>query len=452
MRTQVNVKSGMEMLSSHGGLLHIGTLLDALDVKSTLNNMTNVHCVDPKFSHADVLFSMVGLISIGKPYYDAIDIFRSKQDFFTKALKISGCPSAVTIRQRIDLIGQAFNDLLKEKSAHLVQIAAPAITPIQTSAGAFLPLDIDVSPFDNSKTIKEGVSRTYKGYDGYAPIFSYLGQEGYLINCELREGSQHCQKNTPEFIHASLSYARQITDQPILMRLDSGNDSRDNFPDMKDVHFIIKRNLRKESPKAWLELAKQNGQRRDCGPNKTIYSGKTVLGLKGEKLPFPIVFCVTERFVKKGQRLAFPDIEVETYWCSLEQLSVEEVIDLYHDHGTSEQFHSEIKSDMDLERLPSGNFDSNALILVLGMIAYNMLRIIGQISLEEIGADLLPGSRNKKVSRRRIRTVMQDLIYMAGRLTHSSRKWFMSFGKLNPFADLARRIYSRLLSFCAAPT
>jgi hypothetical protein len=42
--------------------------------------------------------------------------------------------------------------------------------------GPFVPLDIDVSPFDNSKTKKEGVSRTYKGYDGFAPIFAYLGR------------------------------------------------------------------------------------------------------------------------------------------------------------------------------------------------------------------------------------------------------------------------------------
>lgn len=33
--------------------------------------------------------------------------------------------------------------------------------------------------FDNSGTKKEGVSRTYKGTDGYAPIFAYMGQEGY---------------------------------------------------------------------------------------------------------------------------------------------------------------------------------------------------------------------------------------------------------------------------------
>jgi hypothetical protein len=48
-------------------------------------------------------------------------------------------------------------------------------------------LDVDVSPFDNSNTKKEGVSWTYKKVDGYAPIFAYLGEEGYLVHCELRE-------------------------------------------------------------------------------------------------------------------------------------------------------------------------------------------------------------------------------------------------------------------------
>ncbi len=30
----------------------------------------------------------------------------------------------------------------------------------------FVPVDIDITPFDNSKSNKEGVSRTYKGFDG----------------------------------------------------------------------------------------------------------------------------------------------------------------------------------------------------------------------------------------------------------------------------------------------
>ena len=232
------------------------------------------------------------------------------------------------------------------------------------------------------------------------------------------------------------------------MRLDSRNDSQDNFPDTRfeNVDFIIKRNLRRESRQAWAELAKDVGEQRICRSGKSVWVGKTSVGVKEEKLPFPIVFEVTERRTKKGQELIFPEIEVDTYWCSVDQLTAQEVIEIYHDHGTSEQFHSELKSDMDLERLPSGSFTSNSLVLQLGMLTYNMLRIIGQQSLEEAEMSQLPGSRSKTVSRRRIRTVMQDLIYMAGRLIHTGRRWFISFGQLNPFAELWERIDKRLRS------
>jgi hypothetical protein len=448
MRPKVSIKRSIEMLASHGGLLHIGALLNSTNLKERLNTMTDVYCHEPKFSHADIIFSMTGLISIGKPEYDAIDIFRLKQDFFTKALMIHKCPSSPTIRQRIDLIGHAAENIIKEESASLIKSKSPAITSISTSAGKFIPLDIDVSPFDNSKTQKEGVSRTYKGCDGYAPIFAYLGTEGYLINLQLREGKQHCQKNTPSFIQNTLTYVRQLTEQPILMRLDSGNDSKDNFPDptVTNVDFIIKRNLRRESPQAWVELAKKMGKQHICRADKRMWIGKTHKGLDGKPLPVPIAFEITEHRIKKGQQLMFPEYEIDTYWCSLEALSADEIIALYHDHGTSEQFHSEIKSDLDLERLPSCHFSSNSLVLHLGLLAYNMLRIIGQQSIEEIDSSQLPHSRRKKVKRRRIRTVIQDLIYMAGRLTKSGRKWFISFGSLNPFAQLSERIYNRLRS------
>ncbi len=52
-------------------------------------------------------------------------------------------------------------------------------------------------------------------------------------------------------------------------------------------------------------------------------------------------------------------------------------------HGESEQYHSEIKTDMDVERLPSGKFESNKLALELTVIVYNILRIIGQESLKK---------------------------------------------------------------------
>ena len=41
------------------------------------------------------------------------------------------------------------------------------------------------------------------------------------------------------------------------------------------------------------------------------------------------------------------------------------MIALYRDHATSEQFHSEFKTDLDIERLPSGKFATNALVMIL---------------------------------------------------------------------------------------
>jgi hypothetical protein len=43
-------------------------------------------------------------------------------------------------------------------------------------------LDIDIFPIDNSQTSKEGVSYTYKDYDGYAPIAAYLGTESWCLS------------------------------------------------------------------------------------------------------------------------------------------------------------------------------------------------------------------------------------------------------------------------------
>ena len=446
-RPRIKVKHGEESLVSHSGLILIGDLLEATNLKDRLSNL-DIHCDQRKYTHADIAFAMMALISIGKPDYDAIESFRVNPEFFIDALGLSGCPSSPTLRQRLELMAkEPTYELLKEESASLIRRKAPALTPLSTSAGPLVPLDIDVSPFDNSKTHKEGVSRTYKGCDGFAPIFAYAGKEGWLVNLELREGSQHCQKGTPEFIRDTLRYVRSITTERILMRLDSGNDSRDNFPseEFENVEFIIKRNLRKESRSAWLEMAKACGHERPCRLGKRNWIGKTDIGIDGRKLPHTIVFEVTERSIIKGQLLTTPEIEVDTYWVSLKELEAQEVIDWYHDHGTSEQFHSEIKTDLDLERLPSGNFATNELILHLGMLVYNIFRIIGQESLAAVdGGDALPRPRQKEVNRRRVRTIMQDLIYMAGRLIRTGRQWFISFGRLNPFAHLWEKLEGRL--------
>lgn len=443
MSIRFTIADGTERLSSHAGLALIGALLDDTQLKDRLLQVTLPSCQEPEISHSDVACSMIGLLCLGKSDFAAIEPFR-QDPFFAQSVGLETCPSSVTLRQRLDMVGSAFDAIVKEESAALLCQRAPKLRPVATSAGEFVPVDCDVSPFDNSKTQKEGVSKTYKGYDGYAPMFAYIGQEGYQVNVELREGKQHCQVGTPKFLRESLSYASQITGQKLFVRLDAGNDSQDNIKECltAKVDWIIKRNLRKESPETWLALAKQVGT--SCHPRKgkAVWRGETFREMPELETRVRIVFQVTERTVTAtGQLLLVPEVEVETYWTSL-PCPPKEVIALYHDHGTSEQFHSEIKSDMDLERLPSGFFDTNAVILLLGMMAYNLLRLCGQESLQEAdgGTEPRPVYR-REAERRRLRTVMQDLMYLACRVITHARTWKLSFGRYSPWKAVWTRLY-----------
>jgi hypothetical protein len=228
-----------------------------------------------------------------------------------------------------------------------------------------------------------------------------------------------------------------------LVRMDSGNDSLDNIKVCREekAQFLIKRNLRWETTEEWLEIAKKYGRLEEPRIGKQVWLGEQYIEKPGIKEPLRLVFGVTRRTITdEGQVLLIPEVEVETYWTSLRD-DAATIIELYRAHGTSEQFHSELKTDLDLERLPSGKFETNELVLLLGMVAYNILRMIGQASLNGKDAPI-----RKKVSRRRIRSVMQDLVYLACRLVRHSRRWYLSFGKVCPWLATWRRVYFQFAS------
>ncbi len=128
-------------------------------------------------------------------------------------------------------------------------------------------------------------------------------------------------------------------------------------------------------------------------------------------------------------------MEVQVFFTTL-RCSPWQVIKLYRDHATSEQFHSELKTDLNLERLPSGKFATNDLVLCAGLVAYNLPRAIGQISIQEPDAPL----RNK-VSRRRVKTVIENLIWLASRMVEHARQTKLRFGRHSPWFQTFQRIY-----------
>lgn len=187
-----------ETLSTHSGLGLIGLLLSKTKLSKRFSNLKVPEInSSPSITNGDIITSYIGILCQSKNDFDCIEPFRD-DPFFYRALGIKTVPSSATMRQRLNQKAnvEGWKSIILEESAILLkQFDSPVtLTFLKDSETKYVPLDMDVSPFDNSNTKKEGVSRTYKGCDGYAPSFSYLGQEGYVVNVELREGKTHVKR------------------------------------------------------------------------------------------------------------------------------------------------------------------------------------------------------------------------------------------------------------------
>ena len=438
-----------ESIITPSGLAIVGAMLGKSDLVKDMNRIPvdQQKRSEPQIKNGDIALTYLGLLTQGKTQFGAVKEMEDDPEYFKAALGIvRAIPSEETLRQRMDDIGDSKREEILK--ANITMLIENGVIPSSLPCG-FMPLDIDVSPFDNSKTSKEGVSRTYKGCDGYAPIFAYLGKEGFLVNAQLREGKQHCQKGTPEFLRETLTLSHQLTDEKLLIRLDSGNDAVENLGILLEdgSWFIVKRNLRRESKDQFFE--KMRGCCKDIRhprEGKTEFIGSTWRDVTyttatGEEktICLRIVYEMIERTIDKhGQAYLVPDIEVNTWWTNL-GWSDDDIINSYHAHGECEQYHSEIKTDLDVERLPSGKFSTNCLVLELTILAYNLLRMIGQESLKHRPAD------KKTVRRRRIRTVIQNLILCASHITKHARKLVIGLGRSNVWRYAFKQIYLRFV-------
>jgi hypothetical protein len=112
---------------------------------------------------------------------------------------------------------------------------------------------------------------------------------------------------------------------------------------------------RKQDLEAWLERAEKHAEwsfPRE-GKRVGVFSEEIEETFGGDTGSFRRVVRVTERTIDRhGQRLLVPEITVEGWWTTLAEVECpdEKVIALYCDHATSEQFHSEFKTDLDIER------------------------------------------------------------------------------------------------------
>jgi len=424
-------------LSSHGGLALVGRLFKRINLPAMIDPKYPVQTERGGIANSDILKCYLGLLTLGKNDFEAVEGFRS-QRFVHQALGLRAVPSSATLRQRFDAMGTEWSELADRINRAVLGLHING-APIDFGAlsTGHLPLDIDTFVMDQSDTAKEGVSYTYAGVEGYCPIALYLGTRGYCLELDLRAGSQHSACESEYNIERALGTACAVSAAvAFLLRADSGFCSQHLITQTleqaarlgRQVDLLIKWNPRSapveqiaaqrcaDTSTSWMQL---RAGKRECLWNEAL---PAIEIKEGQSRALRRVYRLTERTIdKKGNALLLPEYVLEGWTTTLgAEVQAEQVIALYRDHATHEQFHAEFKTDMDLRRLPSGKFATNHLVCALAAVAMNLLRLVGQHTLHESDSPL-----RKAALRRRIKTVMQEMMFKAARIISHARGWVL---------------------------
>ena len=438
-------------LRSHAGLAFVGKYLKQINFNSM---------IDPAFpvrsgnTNSDIVKSYLALLCLGKNDFEAIENFRD-DSFFMRALGLESVASGSTVRQRLDTHAASWFDLVAQMNQKLLssRINGKAID-FGTLACGYTAVDLDTFAMDNSSTKKELVGRTYAGVDGYCPFAVYLGRLGYCLELALRPGVQHSASESEYNFERALPMAASLVAGSMLVRADSGFDSLKLFREItaqanalgREIAFIIKWNPRRAPVESIAGARKADTDTQWVihrpGKRECIWQEALELADVGsEANPARRVYRLTERTIDKhGVVLLLPQYVLEGWTTTLPaRFSATDIIALYCDHATHEQFHSEFKTDMDLERLPSGKFDTNYLVCQLAAVAMNLLRLIGHNTLHEPDAPVRHAAK-----RRRIKTVMQEMMFKAARMIKHAGRWILGLGESDSGFAVFERHYGQL--------
>jgi hypothetical protein len=447
-------------LNSTAGLALVGQYLKRINLNAL---------VDPAFpvrsgiAHSDIVRSYLGLLCQGKSDFEAVEALRASP-FALRALGLVQAPSAATLRQRFDAQGSRWFELIDRINERLLGLRIKG-QPVDFGllANGYCPIDIDTFAMDNSDTAKEGVGRTYAGVDGYCPLAAYLGTQGYCLQLALRPGTQHSASETHYNLEHVLPLASRLCAAPLLLRADSGFCSQTLLAHIaqqaralgRRIDVLIKWNPRSTPVEAWAQARRDDPAtvwchhregKRSCVWQIELADAATHTDDGQTETWQPAVrriFRLIERTLDKhGNPLLIPQYVLEGWTTSLPaHITAAQVIELYGQHATHEQFHSEFKTDMGLERLPSGKFDTNYLVCQLACVAMNLLRLIGTHTLHGEHAPVRHAAQ-----RRRIRTVMQEMIYKAARLIRHAGRWVLGLGEHDSGAEVFAQHYGQLVS------
>ena len=450
---KVKIVQGKFEMSSFAGLALIVNILASATCLLKLDSLLPPPNGHPKnwIPYSSIAKLMIAMLCLRCRHFE--DARKFHQETLMRHL-VGMTVSPETLRQKMDFLATIPEAVRIIEEAAIQLMAKTTFQQVDFGDRKLVPLDIDPTPLDNSGSSKEKTGPVYDGSWGYCPMIATLGT--MPLFSELRPGQQHSFKDTPDFVERCLlgTDALCLPRNGVLVRGDAGVDGAGLMERIARLgaFFLIKRNKRSNKD---LEGAALLAEARKQGVQPELdghLRGRRYYRFEISDCPDGLeglgIHCIvevrTEQFMPDGKPYLAEELSAEAavWWTNLPDPDPKTVVMLYHDHATMEQHHGEVKSDLGVERLPSGKFATNSLYLQLAYIAFTVLRLIGD---KAVMCDPSISHRKSRPAPKRLRigTILNRYVFVPCRLAWHSRQFQIAIDCNYAHFEAFKEIYAQ---------
>lgn len=410
-----------QQLTSFSGLVIFQALFTRLQLKRRLSGCFQHLHVTPIFGHGVMVLLLVVHLLLG--YRELRDIRYYQDDpLVRRILGLTRLPDASTLSRALASTDQASAQQLRRLCRQLVleRLARLGLNRIT--------VDFDGSVLSTGRFAEGsavGFNRKKKGQRSYYPLFCTLAQTGQIVDVWHRPGNVHDSNGARAFILECIEEIRAVAPQAVIeTRMDSAffSDEIVRLLEAEGVEYSISVPFERFAKLKRLIEARRQWWR---------HSGRIAYFEKQWK---PAKWTRRARFVFVRQRNKVQskepvqlDLFVPFAWgydfkviVTNKRIRAGKLLAFHNGRGSQEGVFAELKTDSQLEYVPTRTLSGNQIYLLSAVLAHNLSRELQMETMVKQRATT--AKRTQLWTFERLDTLRRKLIQRAGRLTRPQGK------------------------------
>lgn len=387
----IKVKQSKEKISNRIGLPIIEELVEKIRLREKIDKEFGKPGSNRGYLASDYIMTLTYMFMDGAMHLEDVNHLRS-DEAFQEMLKEMDLPTSDAIGDWLRRNGG------KEGEKKLWEAMKEILLSVGKEGKI---LDIDATIIESEKGDSK---KTYKGIYGYHPLLGIISENGMITGSDFREGNRSPQSGLVSFIKTCRNnYAKGIK----YVRSDSAGWQKEavDYCQEENLYYTITADQSEGVLEAIKSIPEKEWERgRDAEGVKEEYEVASTTYYFGAKKRE--VRLVAKRTKLKKQYDLFLNYD---YWIVATNLSKEDydnqaVIRFHQGRGGMEKRIGELKHQLNVNRLPCGQFDANCLYFTVGLLAYNLLQLLKLAGLPE------------EYHSKSVKTLRYQLLKLAGKI------------------------------------